>query len=227
MRHFFIRFALRSECALGISKPSAASTVLTRGKPTAYVDLMKTWITIGICGALVCSGLSAELKVATVDVQRLLSEYDRAQEVAKQLREKQMAFQKELEGLRLQGRTLVRETDELQKLARDNALSTNERETKKRAFESKLTDLRTFEVRYDDLRAQREAELQSFAVQKNKRVIDEVVAATKSIGDASGLNLILNANRANPMASAVVYSKGVEDITDKVLASLNNRTVTK
>ena len=82
-------------------------------------------------------------------------------------------------------------------------------------------------MRYDNFRAQREAELQSLAAQKNRRVIEEVVAATRSIGDASGVNLILNASRANPLASAVIYSKGVEDITDKVLASLNKRTATK
>jgi outer membrane protein len=188
---------------------------------------MKTWIAIAICGVLAWSGLSAELKVATVDVQRLLSEYDRAREVGKQLREMQVSFQNEMEGLRLQGRTLLRETEELQKLSLDNALSTNERETKKRALETKLTDLHSFEVRYDNFRAQREAELQSLAAQKNKRVIEDVVAATQSIGEASGVNLILNASRANPLTSAVVYSKGVEDITDKVLASLNKRTPPK
>jgi Skp family chaperone for outer membrane proteins len=184
---------------------------------------MKTLIAIAMCGALVCSGMAAELKVVTVDMQRLLTEYQRAQEVGKQLREKQVSFQKEIEGLRLEGRTLMRETEELQKLAVDNALSASERETKKRAFESKLTDLRAFEVRYDNFRAQREAELQSWAAQNNKRVIDEVVSVTHSIGNAAGVNLILNANRANPMASDVLYAKGVEDITDKVLASLNKR----
>jgi hypothetical protein len=48
-----------------------------------------------------------------------------------------------------------------------------------------------------------------------------------SIGNASGVNLILNASRANPIASDVLYSKGVEDITDKVLASLNRGTGVK
>ena len=188
---------------------------------------MKKWLVIGICGALVCSAFSAELRVATVDLQRLLTEYDRAQEVGKQLRNMQASLRNELEGLRLQGRTLLHETEELQKLTLDNALSTAERERKKREFESKLTDLREFDVRYDNLRAQRESELQTLAAQKNKRVVEEVVAATQSIGDAAGVNLILNASRANPLASTVVYSKGVEDITEKVLASLNKRTPTK
>jgi Skp family chaperone for outer membrane proteins len=182
---------------------------------------MKTLFIIALSGALAVSGLSVELKVATVDLQRLLAEYHRAQEVGKQLREKQASFQKELEGLRVQARTLLRETEELQKLSRDNALSATEREAKKRAFESKLTDLRTFEVRYDNVRAQREAELQSFAAQNNKRVVEDVISATRSIGDSYGVNLILNANRANPISSDVLYSKGVEDVTDKVLASLN------
>jgi len=184
---------------------------------------MKTLIAMALGAVLVCSGLAAELKVATVDLQRLLSEYQRAQEVGKQLREKQVSFQKEIDGLRLELRSLVRDTEELQKLTVDNALSATERETKKRAFENKLTDLRAFEVRYDSVRTQRAAELESFAAQNNKRVMEEVVAATHSIGNAAGVNLILNANRANPMASDVLFAKGLEDITDKVLASLNKR----
>jgi len=188
---------------------------------------MKTSIAVGICAALVCSAFSAELKVATVDLQRLLNEYDRAREVGKELREMQDSFRKELEGLRLQGRTLLRETEQLQKLSADNALSANEREKTKRALESKLTDLHEFDVRYDNFRTQREGELQRLALQKNKRITEEVVTATQSIGDASGVNVILNANRTNPLAGTVIYSKGVEDITDRVLASLNKHAMTK
>jgi outer membrane protein len=169
------------------------------------------------------SAVAGELKVATVDLQRLLAEYHRAQEVGKQLREKQSSFQKELEGLRLEGRTLIRETDELQKLSLDNALSASEREAKKRAFEGKVADLRAFEVRYDTVRSQRETELQTFATQNNKRVIDDILSVTRTLAEKQGINLVLNASRANPIGSDVLYSKGVDDLTDHVLVSLNAR----
>ena len=134
-----------------------------------------------------------------------------------------MSFQKELEGLRLEGRLLASETEQLQKLSLDNALSATEREAKKKAFENKLVDFHAFEVRYDTVRAQRETEFQTFASQTNKRIADEVLVATRSVGDKQAVNLILNASRSNPITSDVIHSKGVEDITEQVLASLNAR----
>ena len=184
---------------------------------------MKGLFPIALATALVTSVSAGELKIVTVDLQRLLGEYERAKEAGRQLKEKQVSFQKELEGLRLEGRQLAGETEQLQKLSLDNALSATEREAKKKAFESKVVDFRAFEVRYDTVRAQRETELQTFASQTNKRVVDDILSATRSIGDKQGVNLILNASRSNPVASDVLYSKGVEDITEQVLASLNSR----
>jgi Skp family chaperone for outer membrane proteins len=156
-------------------------------------------------------------------VQRLLSEYHKAQEVAKELREKQGSFRREIEGLRLEGRRLLQEAEQLEKLSLDNALSAPERAERKKAFEEKIGDWRTFEVRYDNVRAQREAELQAFASQANKRVIEDIVTATRAVGEKEGVNLILNVNKAAPLASDVLFSKGVADVTEKVLVSLNGK----
>lgn len=182
---------------------------------------MKTLVCLALAGALACSGFAAELKIATVDLQRLLSEYHRAQEVGRQLREKQGSLQKELEGLRLEGRRLLAETDDLHKLTRDTALSSLERDNKRTILESKLADLRAFEVKYDNARAQREAALQAFAAQNNKRIMEDVAGATRAVADKNDIDLVLNANRANPFASDVLYSKNILDLTDTILASLN------
>ena len=169
----------------------------------------------------VCSSLAAELKIVTVDVQRLLAEYEQARLAAKQLREKEVSFQKEIQDLRLEARRLLNETEELRKAGDDNALSASAREEKRKAFETKLTDLRAFEVRYDNVRSQREAELQTLATQTNKRIVNDVVTATRVVGEKEGANLVLNASHANPLTSGVLYSKDIADVTDKVLASLN------
>ena len=169
------------------------------------------------------SSFAGELKIVTVDVQRLLAEYDQAKKAAKQLREKEVSFQKEIQGLRLEGRRLLTETDELKKSAEDNALSAAAREDKRKALEAKLADLRSFEVKYDDVRAQREAELRTLLAQTNKRIVDDVLNATRAVGEKEGANLVLNASRANPLTSDVLHTKDVPDVTEKVLGSLNQK----
>lgn len=182
---------------------------------------MKTLITL--CFVIVLTGTapSAELKVATVDLQRLVREYYRAQEIAKQLEAKQATFAKELAELRLDGQRLLKETQDLQERSADAALSAVGREETKKLFELKLSNLRAFEMRYENTKAQRESEFQNQALQANKRILDEILGTTRGIGDREGFNLVLNANKANPAASDVLFTKNVADITEKVLASLN------
>lgn len=167
------------------------------------------------------SSVAGELKIVTVDVQRLLAEYEQAREAAKRFREQEALFQREIQGLRLEGRRLLSETEELRKAGDDNALSASARDDKRKALEAKLADLRTFEVRYDNVRAQREAELQTLLAQTNKRITTDVLTATRAIGEKEGVNLILNASRANPLAGGVLYSRDIPDVTEKILASLN------
>jgi len=157
------------------------------------------------------------MKVATVDLQRLLKEYYRAEEIAKQLEARHDAVFKEFTELRLDGERLLKEAHDLQEGSIDLALSDAARAEKKRSLELKLADFRAFEVSYDQTRVQREAEFQNQAVVANRRILDEILTRTRSIGEAGGFNLVLNASKMNP----VVFSKDLDDITEKVLASLN------
>jgi Skp family chaperone for outer membrane proteins len=182
---------------------------------------MKAFLPLGLLGIFTWSCAAGELKVATIDLQRVLTDYYKAQEVAKQLKEKQTLFLKELDGMRLEGRKLMQEAEALRELAANDALSATAREEKKKGFQTKLTDLRAFEVRYDDLKAQREAELQLQATQSNKRILEDVMSATRFVGEKEGFNLILNASKANPVASDVLFSRNVSDLTEKIVASLN------
>src|SRR4030095_8900496 len=128
---------------------------------------------------------------------------------------------KELDARRLAGGKLAGEVDGLRTLSLDNALSASERAEKQKSFQSKLTDLQALGVRYDQFKDQRAAELESYASRVNRSVLEDVMTATRSLGEKDGYHLIFNANRQNPVASDVLYTKGVEDVTEKVLARLN------
>jgi len=182
---------------------------------------MKAILSVGLILAFAWVSAAADVRIGTVDLQKVMADYYKWQQATNYLKEKEVSYFKELEGMRLEGRKLTKEAQELRELAENNALSSTQRDEKKRHFESKLTDLREFEMRYDDVRAQREAELQNYSVQTRKKILDEVVSATRRISEQEGFNLVLNANKANPAASEVLFSKNVADITDKVVTSLN------
>jgi Skp family chaperone for outer membrane proteins len=165
--------------------------------------------------------LAADLKVATLDLPRVLAEYREGREAAKSLQQKEVSFLKELDTLRLKGRKLVDQAEELRRLSLEPALSGPAREEKKMGFEQKLADLREFEVRYERVRSDGEAELQSQAARLQKRVLDDVLLATRVIGEKEGFQFIFNSSRFRPESSDVLFSRGVPDVTDKVIVALN------
>ena len=182
---------------------------------------MKGIFGFGFLFAFAVAGFGGELRVATLDMQRVTEGYFKAQEAARELKAREVSFLKELETLRLEGRKLASEVEDLRRLSLENALSARERDEKQKSFELKLAEVQAFGLRYDETRSQREAELRAQALRMNKSVLDDVMTATRALGEKEGFNLILNANRANPIASDVLFAKDVEDVTEKVLASLN------
>jgi outer membrane protein len=183
---------------------------------------MKTLFTFLVSVTMLYCTQAAELKIGTVDVQRLFKEYYRAEEVSKNLETRRQSMSKELSELRLDGNRLLKEAHDLQESSLDNALSQGAKEEKKRSLDLKLADLRAFELQFDQTRAEREDEFQNYFLQANKRVSDEISDATRGIGEKDGFNLILNLNNKTDMGlGEVVFTKNVADVTDKVLASLN------
>jgi len=182
---------------------------------------MKTILSISLIGVLAWGSVAAEIKVGTLDLQKAVSEYYKWQEATRQMKAKEAAYLKDLETLRLEGSKLLKETQELEELAASSALSLTQREEKKKSFEDKRIDLRQFQMRYDDFRAQKENELQTYSTRTKKQILDEVLSVTKYIGEKEGFNLVLNANKTDPAISEVLFSKNVDDITGKVLQSLN------
>jgi len=182
---------------------------------------MKAFLSLSFLWAIAMAGAAAELRVATMDLQRVLSGYHKAQEAAKELKAREVSFLRELEALRLDGRRLVAETEDLRRLTLGNALSAAERDEKQKILETKLTDLQTFGMKFEDIKGQRETELRAAASRLNQSVIDDVMTATRSLGEREAFHLILNANRANPVAGDVLFAKNVEDVTEKILSQLN------
>jgi len=118
---------------------------------------------IALIGVLAWGSVAAEIKIGTLDLQKAVSEYYKWQEATKQMKAKEAAYLKDLETLRLEGSKLLKEAQEFEELAASSALSVTQREEKKKSFEEKRIDLRQFQMRYDDFRAQKETELQTYS----------------------------------------------------------------
>src|SRR4051812_13103383 len=115
---------------------------------------MKTILSLSLAFAVAWSSSAAEVRIGTVDLQKVMSDFYKWQQASNYLKEKEVSYFKELEGMRLEGSRLKRETEDLQERAVNEALSATERAQTRKNFQLKLTDLQEFEMRYDSLRSQ-------------------------------------------------------------------------
>src|ERR1044071_10297075 len=139
----------------------------------SFLGLLTLWVT---------SVAAEELKIGIIDLQKVLGGYYKAQEASNQLKQKETSFLNELQGLRLEGQRLVSEVEDLRKLSLDLALSAVVREEHQKKLEVKLMDVHALEIRLQSVKVQREAELQEELARINKKILDEIVAATYGLG---------------------------------------------
>ena len=167
-----------------------------------------------------CAG---ELKIGVLDLEKVVKDYWRTKEVETQMLDSQVSFEKEFQGLRLEGQARLKEIEHLQESTKDQALSVSTREQKQREVESKVVDLRAFELRLDAFRRDGQSQLREKSSRLTRSLLQDIVQVAYDLGDKESFDLILNANRSNPVASDVLYARNLEDLTPKVVTELNAR----
>jgi len=164
---------------------------------------------------------AAELKVATLDLDRALTNHHKLEAGLQRIRTQEVSFGKELDRLRLEGRRLQQELESLQQEAEDSVLSAAARVAKKQVWEQRRVDFSSFRVRYEQFEVAGVEDLRGQAARLRRALTDEVLGAARQVGERDGFNFIFHANRFAPAAGDVLFSRGVEDVTDRVIAVMN------
>ncbi len=149
---------------------------------------------------------SADVKVAIVDLQRILSESIRGKE-AKDLLEKEAERKKEI---------IETKKEELQKLIEEFekqqlVLSEKARADKQRLIDEKSSALREMIIQYQQ-------ELQKKDQELTRSIINEVSGIVEEIAKRYGFTLVVEKNEGG-----ILYFKNGLDITDKVLKEYDKR----
>lgn len=160
---------------------------------------------------------SASLKVAVVDMNRVLKEYYKTQEAEERLKEVASGYQKEFNDRRENYSKLVDQIRALQEESKDASLSKTKRTEKEGALKEKVKEAQI-----------RERENVTFAQTASKLVQDQRSRATKGIMEdiskvidrvskRSGYNLVLV---KGDFPSPVLYSD-IADISSDIIRELN------
>jgi outer membrane protein len=171
--------------------------------------------------AFVQSTANAQFKMATVDLGRTFTNYWKTKEAGKRLQEldaENAKIKKEMfEGLQ-------KAQDDYKKLdadARDQAVSVEEREKRKKAAVEKLKDIEQIKAdleRYDR-RTTSEWNLQY--MKARDALLEEIRAVVNAKAKTGGFALVIDASAQTPDRTPIVLYSTADDITESVVSQIN------
>ena len=179
---------------------------------------------IGLCsiGLPAQAGVPVEQKIATVDLQQVFEKYYKTVRSTAALKQEAADMQKERQSMADDAKKQETEWQKLLEKSDDQALSAEERAKSKTAAAEKLNEVKTAEQyiqKYDSISG---AKLREKERQRRDDIVKEIHAVLDADAKAGGYTLVLDVSGESAnMAPVVLYSKGVNDLTESLIKELN------
>jgi len=179
--------------------------------------LLSCWL--GLAGiATAADGL----KVATVDLRKVFDNYWKTKQADVNLKDQAGGLEKER-------RTMVDQYQKAQENykkfldgANDQALSTDERDKRKKSAEMELLSLRDLENRVKQFDVTSRTMLDETRTRVRNNILAEIKDTIKAKVKAGNYNLVLDsAADSFNNTPIILYTAGIDDLSDAILAQLN------
>jgi Skp family chaperone for outer membrane proteins len=189
------------------------------------MNLMRTMIpTVMLLAGLLLPGQTAraqaqspaQLKIATMDLNKLLGNYYKTKLADADLEQRKAELTKELKDMSDGLDKAEAEYKTMLSQAGDAAISDQERERRKQTLSDKAQEIKKLSNEFDSTKSQANVSFQDLRDRMRQKLLGEIQVVVNSTAKAAGYSLVLNSS-----SDAVLYSKGDSDLTTNVLAQLN------
>ena len=175
--------------------------------------------TVAACAATV--GGAAELKIATVDLDKVFTAHPKTQAAEAELKKAEDAVQEEMDKIVAEGRALQEEVAKLREAAKNPLLTEEARLQKRDEAETKLTELQEFELRARRTQETKLKQMREKVMKTRQGIVDELTEAVNHFAAAGSYDLVLDKSGLTMNAVPLVaYSSPALDVTDKLIAYL-------
>ena len=179
---------------------------------------IKTWA-MGLAVALAAAaGGAAELKIATVDLDKVFNAHPKTQAAEAELKQSEQAVEAEMEKMVAEGRGLEEEVAKLREAARNPMLTEDARAQKRAEAEEKLTDFQEFQLRARRMQETKVKQLREKLMASRQGIVDELSKDVVAFAQAEGYDLILDrSGMTMNMIPLVSYANPSLDVTEKLI----------
>ncbi|TAL07362.1 MAG: OmpH family outer membrane protein [Verrucomicrobia bacterium] len=178
---------------------------------------------IVLLGVLCGSSAFGQARIATVDLRKIFDGYWKKKQAMAAMTERGADLEKEAKGLRDDFAKAREDYQKLQSASNDQAVSSEEREKRKKAAETKLKDLKDMDETIQQFEKQARSTMEEQSRRMRENILTEIRAAITAKAKAGSYSLVFDTAAETPNGTPVMlYSSGTEnDMTDAILSQLN------
>ena len=185
------------------------------------MDLRKLLAWATVAASVASAGAAAELKIATVDLDKVFTAHPKTQAAEAELKKSEEGVQEEMDQIVAEGRGLQEAVAKLREAAKNPLLTEEARLQKRDEAEEKLTELQEFELRARRTQETKLKQMREKVLKSRQAIVDELMAAVNHFAEAGGYDLVLDKSgmtmNAVPM---VALSNPALDGTEKLIEYL-------
>ena len=175
------------------------------------------YVLIAVILTTVAMSASAQSKIATVDMKKLLKDYYKTKMAENALEKKRDDLRKELKDMADGLDKAKTDYKALLDQANDPAISADERDRRKQASADKAREINNAQAALEQFQRQAEAQLQDQSQRMTVNLITEIQKAVSDKAKSGGFTLVVNSGNLD----AIVYANADADITADVIKQLN------
>lgn len=189
------------------------------------MSMNKSFRMVGlVVAALMLTALAAEAqnRIATVELTQVFEKYWKTKRARLALADRKADLKKDLEGMQESHKKLLQDYQKLVVDANDQAVSSEERDRRRKALEGKVKEVKESEDTVKQFISRGDAELE----QQTRRMLDDVLKdirqAVEAKGKAGGYSFVVDASAESlSKAPVFLYNSGEADLTATVIDQLN------
>ena len=184
------------------------------------------WIlTLAAAATLTASGWAAELKVATVDLDKVFTAHPKTQAAEADLKKAEDGIQDELDQMLAEGKALEDDVAKLREAAKNPLLTEDARLKKRSEAEEKLTQLQEFQLRARRTQETKLKQMREQVMKTRQGIVDELLKVVADFAKAEGYDFVFDRSGLTMnMIPLAIYSNPEFDVTDQLIARLKAGT---
>jgi len=186
--------------------------------------ISKNKIIVAFAGLLLLtvSHLSAQLKVITVDMDKILSSYYKVEEAENKLKEAAETADQQLQEMRSEGQKMVENLNQIMEQINNPALNEQAKQEANQDARAKQEEIQRLQQDIQQFSQNTTRSLQQRRQTHMQYMVEEIMAVVRRMASEMEVDLVFDTSRDNSeRLTNVLYANPDWDISDQVLETLN------